>query len=113
MRNDNHKEPPSPRELATTLIGATTALATGTYIAFGDGFTWDPYAYTIAWLLLICSLAHTIPQLDTLIDTIGRVARLMARALQYARHRLQVFANHRHTTARTIRGTATTATHTE
>lgn len=34
------------RQQALTIISTLTALAAGTYIAFGDGFTWDPYAYS-------------------------------------------------------------------
>lgn len=109
MRNDSHKEPPSPRERATTLIGAAAALAAGTYIACGDGFTWDPTAYTIAWLLLICALAATIPQADTLIDTIACAIRLVSRILRHARHALHTAARRRHTTVRTTRGAASKA----
>ncbi|GEM_PF-4953688 len=112
MRNDNKKEPPSPRERAATMLAATAALAAGTYIACGDGFTWDPYAYTIAWLLLICALAATIPQADTLIDTVIRATRFVMRILRHARHALHAAAC-RHTTVRTTRGPASTATHIE
>lgn len=104
---------PSPRERATTMLAAITALAAGTYIACGDGFTWDPYAYTIAWLLLICALAATIPQADTLIDTIIRATRFVTRILRHARHALHAAARRRHTTVRTTRGTASTAAHIE
>lgn len=113
MRNDNQKEPPSPRERAATMLSAAAALAAGTYIACGDGFTWDPTAYTIAWLLLICALAATIPQADVLIDTIMCTARFVVRILRHARHGLHAAAHRRHTTARTTRGTATTAAHIE
>lgn len=82
--NPNHT--PTTRERATTMLAAITALAAGTYIACGDGFTWDPYAYTIAWLLLICALAATIPQADTLIDTVIRAARRMARIPRSVHH---------------------------
>lgn len=102
---------PSPRERATTLFAAITALAAGTYIACGDGFTWDPYAYTIAWLLLICALAATIPQADTLIDTIMRATRFIVRALRHTRHRLRAMGGLRHTTARMARGMAQATTH--
>ena len=109
--NPNHT--PSPRERLTATTGAIIALAAGTYIACGDGFTWDPYAYTIAWLLLICALAATIQQADTLIDTIIRATRFVTRILRHARHALHAAARRRHTTARTTRGTATTAAHIE
>ena len=109
--NPNHT--PTTRERATAMLAAITALAAGTYIACGDGFTWDPYAYTIAWLLLICALAATIPQADTLIDTIIRATRFVTRILRHARHALHAAASRRHTMARTTRGTATTAAHIE
>ena len=107
--NHDNQHTPSPRERATTMLAAITALAAGTYIACGDGFTWDPYAYTIAWLLLICALAATIPQADTLIDTIACAARLVVRNLRHARHALHAAARRRHTTVRATRGTASTA----
>ncbi|RYQ67036.1 hypothetical protein [Bifidobacterium pseudolongum] len=102
---------PTARERAATMLSAATALAAGTYIACGDGFTWDPTAYTIAWLLLICALAATIPQADTLIDTIACAIRLVVRILRHARHALHAAASRRHTTARATRGPATTAIH--
>ncbi len=104
---------PSPRERATTMLAAITALAAGTYIACGDGFTWDPTAYTIAWLLLICALAATIPQADTLIDTITRMIRSMGRILRRARHVHRALAGRRHTTGRMTRGVATPAARTK
>lgn len=104
---------PSPRERATTMLAAATALAAGTYIACGDGFTWDPTAYTIAWLLLICALAATIPQADTLIDTITRAARRMARIPRSVRHAHRALAGHRHATGRMTRGVATTTVRTK
>lgn len=104
---------PSPRERATTMLAAITALAAGTYIACGDGFTWDPYAYTIAWLLLICALAATIPQADTLIDTVIRAARRMARIPRSVHHAHRALAGHRHTTGRMTRGVATPAARTK
>lgn len=104
---------PSPRERATTMLAAITALAAGTYIACGDGFTWDPTAYTIAWLLLICALAATIPQADTLIDTTTRMIRSMGRILRRARHAHRALAGHRHTTGRMTRGVATTTARTK
>lgn len=113
MRNDNQKEPPSPRERAATMLAATAALAAGTYIACGDGFTWDPYAYTIAWLLLICALAATIPQADTFIDTVIRATRFVTRILRHARHALHAAGHRRHTTVCTTRGTASAAAHIE
>ena len=104
---------PSPRERATTMLAAATALAAGTYIACGDGFTWDPTAYTIAWLLLICALAATIPQADTLIDTTTRMIRSMGRILRRARHAHRALAGHRHATGRMTRGVATPAARTK
>lgn len=104
---------PSPRERATTMLAAITALAAGTYIACGDGFTWDPYAYTIAWLLLICALAATIPQTDTLIDTITRAAWRMARIPRSVHHAHRALAGHRHATGHMTRGVATPAARTK
>lgn len=109
--NPNHT--PTTRERATAMLAAITALAAGTYIACGDGFTWDPYAYTIAWLLLICALAATIPQADTLIDTTTRMIRSMGRILRRARHAHRALAGHRHTTGRMTRGVATTTVRTK
>lgn len=109
--NPNHT--PSPRERLTATTGAIIALAAGTYIACGDGFTWDPTAYTIAWLLLICALAATIPQTDTLIDTITRMIRSMGRILRRARHVHRALAGHRHTTGRMTSGVATPAARTK
>lgn len=109
--NPNHT--PSPRERLTATTGAIIALAAGAYIACGDGFTWDPYAYTIAWLLLICALAATIPQTDTLIDTITRAARRMARIPRSVHHAHRALAGHRHATGRMTRGVATPAARTK
>lgn len=109
--NPNHT--PSPRERLTATTGAIIALAAGTYIACGDGFTWDPTAYTIAWLLLICALAATIPQADTLIDTTTRMIRSMGRILRSARHAHRALAGRRHTTGRMTRGVATTTVRTK
>lgn len=106
--NHDKQHTPSPRERATTMLAATAALAAGGYIACGDGFTWEPTAYTIAWLLLICALAATIPQVDTLIDTIMRAARHATRILRHARHALHAAAHRRHTTAHATRMPATT-----
>lgn len=104
---------PTARERAATMLSAATALAAGTYIACGDGFTWDPYAYTIAWLLLIRALAATIPQTDTLIDTITRATRRMARIPRSVHHAHRALAGHRHATARMTRGVATPAARTK
>ena len=109
----NPSHTPSPRERATTMLAAATGLASGTYIACGDGFTWDPTAYTIAWLLLICALAATIPQADTLIDTTTRMIRSMGRILRRARHAHRALAGHRHATGRMTRGVATPAARTK
>lgn len=109
--NPNHT--PSPRERLTATTGAIIALAAGAYIAFGDGFTWDPYAYTIAWLLLICALAATIPQADTLIDAITRMIWSMGRILRRARHVHRALAGRRHTTGRMTREVATPAARTK
>lgn len=71
---------------ALTIISTLTALVTGTYIAFGDGFTWDPYAYTAAWLLLISSLAYTIPQTDTVLTLAKRRHTPAARVVRSTTH---------------------------
>ena len=90
---------------ALTIISTLTALVTGTYIAFGDGFTWDPYAYTAAWLLLICSLAYVIPQIDTLLALATTVARHIIHAARHAHDRLTALADRRQSPARVVRST--------
>lgn len=91
---------------ALTIISTLTALVTGTYIAFGDGFTWDPYAYTAAWLLLISSLAYTIPQTDTVLTLATTIASHIIHAARHAHDWLAALAKRRHTpAARVVRST--------
>ena len=93
------------RQQALTIISTLTALAAGTYIAFGDGFTWDPYAYTVAWLLLVSSLAYVIPQIDTLIALATTVARRIIHAARHAHDWLAALADRRQSPARVVRST--------
>ena len=90
---------------ALTIISTLTALVTGTYIAFGDGFTWDPCAYTAAWLLLISSLAYVIPQIDTLIALAATISRHIIHAARHAHDWLAALADRRQSPARAARST--------
>ena len=99
MRNHTHTRQ------ALTIISTLTALATGTYIAFGDGFTWDPYAYTVAWLLLVSSLAYVIPQIDTLLALAATVARRTVHVARHANDWLAALADRRQSPARVVRST--------
>ena len=101
--NPNHT--PSPRERLTATTGAIIALAAGTYIACGDGFTWDPYAYTAAWLLLVSSLAYTIPQTDTVLALATTIARHIIHAARHAHDWLAALADRRQSPARVARST--------
>lgn len=97
------------RRQALTIISAFTALASATYIGSGVGFMWAPWAYSAAWLLLIASLAYTIPQTDTLIALATTIARRTVHAARHAHDWLAALADRRHTTARVMRS----ATHME
>lgn len=90
---------------ALTIISTLTALAAGTYIATGVGFMWAPWAYSLAWLLLISSFAYVIPQIDTLIALATTVARHMIHAARHAHDWLAALADRRHTPARVVRST--------
>ena len=90
---------------ALTIISTITALASGTYIALGDGFTWDPYAYTAAWLLLVSSLAYTIPQTDTVLALATTIARHIIHAARHAHDWLAALADRRQSPARVARST--------
>ena len=90
---------------ALIIISTLTALATGTYIAFGDGFTWDPYTYTVAWLLLVSSLAYTIPQTDTVLALATTIARHIIHAARHAHDWLAALADRRQSPARVARST--------
>ena len=72
------------RQQALTIISTLTALTSATYIATGVGFMWAPWAYSAAWLLLISSLAYTIPQIDTLIALATTIARHIIYAARHA-----------------------------
>ena len=90
---------------ALTIISTITALASATYIGSGVGFMWAPWAYSAAWLLLISSLAYTIPQIDTLIALATTVARRTVHAARHAHDWLAALADRRHTPARVVRST--------
>lgn len=94
---------------ALTIISTITALASATYIGSGVGFMWAPWAYSLAWLLLISSLAYTLPQIDTLIALATTIARRTVHAARHAHDWLAALADRRHTTARVMRS----ATHME
>lgn len=93
------------RQQALTIISTLTALATGAYIATGVGFMWAPWAYSAAWLLLISSLAYTIPQIDTLIALATTAARHTVHAARHAHDWLAALADRRQSPARVVRST--------
>lgn len=103
MRNHTH------RRQALTIIAACTALASAAYIATGVGFMWAPWAYSLAWLLLISSLAYVIPQIDTLIALATKAARHTVHAARHAHDWLAALADRRQSPARVVRS----ATHME
>lgn len=93
------------RQQALTIISTLTALAAGIYIATGVGFMWAPWAYSAAWLLLISSLAYTIPQIDTVIALATTVARRTVHAARHAHDWLAALAARRQSPARVVRST--------
>ena len=93
------------RQQALTIISTITALASATYIAAGVGFMWAPWAYSAAWLLLISSLAYTIPQIDTVIALATTVARRTVHAARHAHDWLAALADRRQSQARVVRST--------
>ena len=93
------------RQQALTIISTITALTSATYIATGVGFMWAPWAYSAAWLLLISSLAYTIPQIDTVIALATTAARHIIHAARHAHDRLAALADRRHTPTRVVRST--------
>lgn len=93
------------RRQALTIISTLTALTSATYIATGVGFMWAPWAYSAAWLLLISSLAYTIPQIDTLIALATTIARHIIHAARHAHDRLTALADRRQSPARVVRST--------
>lgn len=89
---------------ALTIISTITALASATYIGSGAGFMWAPWAYSLAWLLLISSLAYVIPQIDTLVALATTIARRIIHAARHAHDWLAALADRRHATpARVVR----------
>ena len=103
MRNHIHTRQ------ALTIISTLTALASATYIGSGVGFMWAPWAYSAAWLLLISSLAYTIPQIDTVLALATTVARHTVHAARHAHDWLAALADRRQSPARVVRS----ATHME
>ena len=93
------------RQQALTIISTITALASAAYIATGVGFMWAPWAYSAAWLLLISSLAYTIPQIDTVIALATTVARRTVHAARHAHDWLAALADRRQSQARVVRST--------
>ena len=93
------------RQQALTIISTLTALTSATYIATGVGFMWAPWAYSLAWLLLISSLAYTIPQIDTVIALATTIARHIIHAARHAHDRLTALADRRQSPARVVRST--------
>ena len=93
------------RQQALTIISTITALASATYVAAGVGFMWAPWAYSLAWLLLISSLAYTIPQIDTVIALATTVARRTVHAARHAHDWLAALADRRQSQARVVRST--------
>ena len=90
---------------ALTIISTITALASATSIATGVGFMWAPWAYTVAWLLLVSSLAYTIPQIDTVIALARMLARRTVHAARHAHDWLAALADRRQSPARVVRST--------
>lgn len=88
---------------ALTIISTITALASAAYIGSGVGFMWAPWAYSAAWLLLVSSLAYTLPQIDTVIALATTIARHIIHAVRHAHDWLAALADRRHTPARVVR----------
>lgn len=93
------------RQQALTIISTITALTSATYIATGVGFMWAPWAYSLAWLLLVSSLAYTIPQIDTVIALATTAARHIIHAARHAHDWLAALADWRQSPARVVRST--------
>ena len=93
------------RQQALTIISTLTTLTAGAYIATGVGFMWAPWAYSAAWLLLISSLAYTIPQIDTLLALATTIARRTVHAARHAHDWLAALADRRQSPARVVRST--------
>ena len=90
---------------ALTIISALTALTSATYIGSGVGFMWAPWAYSLAWLLLVSSLAYLIPQIDTLIALATKTGRRTVHAARHAHDWLAALADRRQSPARVARST--------
>lgn len=90
---------------ALTIISTITALASATYIGSGVGFMWAPWAYSAAWLLLISSLAYTLPQIDTVIALATTAARRTVHVARHAHDWLAALAARRQSPARVARST--------
>ena len=99
MRNHIHTRQ------ALTIISTLTALTSATYIATGVGFMWAPWAYSAAWLLLISSLAYTLPQIDTVVALATTIARRTVHAARHAHDWLAALADRRQSPARVVRST--------
>lgn len=93
------------RQQALTIISTLTALTSATYIATGVGFMWAPWAYSAAWLLLISSLAYTLPQIDTVVALATTIARRTVHAARHAHDWLAALADRRQSPARVVRST--------
>ena len=93
------------RQQALAIISTITTLTAGAYIATGVGFMWAPWAYSAAWLLLISSLAYTIPQIDTLLALARMLARHTVHAARHAHDWLAALADRRQSPARVVRST--------
>ena len=93
------------RQQALTIISTLTALTSATYIATGVGFMWAPWDYSAAWLLLISSLAYTIPQIDTVLALATTVADRTVHAARHAHDWLAALADRRQSPARVVRST--------
>lgn len=90
---------------ALTIISTLTALASATYIATGVGFMWAPWAYSLAWLLLVSSLAYVIPQIDTVLTLATTIASRTVHAARHAHDWLAALAKRRQSPARVVRST--------
>lgn len=93
------------RQQALTIISTITALTSATYIGSGVGFMWAPWAYSAAWLLLVSSLAYTLPQIDTVIALATTIARHIIHAARHAHDWLAALADRRQSPARVVRST--------
>lgn len=88
--NTNPEPEPTPGVIARLLavLAVPVAIASFLYVSCGRGFMWDPWAYTIAWLTLIASLAYGLPMLDVTIDTVAGAYCHIRRAVRGVRRAL-------------------------